>query len=81
MAQISTKYFYVKKEKGRDVGGAVCGPVEFKNFFSAAEHQYLLEPISFQPDIYCEPTIDDYKNGKDIMLETAINNLKKVKKR
>ena len=76
--QFSTKYFYLLENNRRGKGGQLLGPKEFKSFFSKPENQFLLKPVEFIPDIYCENNIQDYEQGRDTQLEKAIEYLTKI---
>lgn len=53
---------------------------DFNNCFKDKESFINFDKVEFLPDILIEPTIDDYKNSKDKMLEIALEKLKgKVK--
>jgi hypothetical protein len=74
--QYSTKYFYYDAD--HDGFHSVCGKNEFDKFISDSNNTKYFKPIIFQPDIYVENKIEDYKNGRDKVLECAVQTLKRL---
>lgn len=65
----SYKYFYY----GDDLNYHIYYKDTFSNFVKSKDEFNKIDKVVFSPDIYSIKSIDDYKNGTDTPLETAIN--------
>ena len=63
----SYKYFYFDFSKCYNL----CTKKDFDKF-NTDENKHYFKPIYLKPDIYCKEKIEDIENGKDIVLEKAI---------
>jgi hypothetical protein len=74
---VSQKYYWYDYSKS---SVASLNKAKYSKYFANGKHSEVFVPQIFEPDIYIEPTIENYKNGIDIQYITAIEELKKSQK-